>query len=90
MIFKEAINNALKHSGCSMIELNAVIKEEAVLIITLTDNGTGIDDVGNKKGGGSGLQNMRQRTARINGTLQVSSNPLGAGTSIILTIIIPK
>ncbi len=88
MIFKEAINNALKHSHCTIIELQSQLVNELSLEIKLSDNGLGIDESSNKKG--SGLHNMLQRSLRINGVLKVIRNIDNTGTSISLSLNLPK
>lgn len=78
LIFKECINNSVKHSGCSRISLNAVVKG-SVLMLTLQDNGKGFD-LSNVKFG-NGLKNMESRASAIGGKLDVISSP-GKGTII--------
>jgi signal transduction histidine kinase len=82
LIFKEAVNNAVKYSGSS--ELFILLKEEdGALYMQVKDNGTGFDI--NKNYSGSGIQNMYGRAARINAGLQISS-ALGNGTSISVNL----
>lgn len=86
LIFKEAINNAIKHSGCSLIELK-VIYNSGQLIITLKDDGKGIEEKDINYG--NGIQNMRNRTKQINGQIVWESAP-GSGTQIKFTGQIKK
>lgn len=81
MIFKEALNNCLKYAEATTVSFEATIKEGDILQIILTDNGKGfnIEEVER----GNGLNNMRNRAARLNGKLYVDSKP-GRGTSINL------
>lgn len=71
LIFKEAINNAVKHSGCTKIVLDANFRND-VLEITLNDDGKGFtkDDIRY----GDGLKNIEQRAAQINGTIKIRSS----------------
>ena len=74
LIFKEAINNAIKYSDCS--QLNLCVKREGnILKITLQDNGIGFnaDTIKN----GNGLNNMKMRAKNISGNLSVESNNSG-------------
>lgn len=87
MIFKEALNNALKYAGASRVELSAVLAEDNLLTIRLRDNGKGFDTT--ERRGGHGLQNMRTRAGRLGGIMEVKSEP-GAGTELTLRFKIPQ
>ncbi|MES2266940.1 MAG: two-component regulator propeller domain-containing protein [Bacteroidota bacterium] len=82
LIFKEAINNILKHSDCSKI--SAIINKESKLIVmTITDNGKGFDSsVQNKR---NGLKNIRKRAEEMNAQIDIISS-VGGGTVIKLII----
>ena len=86
MIFKEALNNALKYSGATRVELNAVLADD-VLTICLRDNGKGFDPAAAHTG--HGLQNMETRAKRLGGGIEVASAP-GAGTTLTLRFKIPQ
>ena len=78
LIFKEGINNAIKHSKCSKLTLEAKIKGDMIEMI-LTDDGIGIDEQNVEFG--NGLKNMETRARKINGTIfRESAN--GNGTVI--------
>ncbi|HEX2963157.1 MAG TPA: two-component regulator propeller domain-containing protein [Ignavibacteriales bacterium] len=81
LIFKEALNNALKYSRCTEISINTQVNGK-ILDITLYDNGIGFD-IG-KPSCGNGLGNMKARAEQINGTLRIQSKP-GEGTMIKFT-----
>lgn len=75
---QEAINNAIKYSECT--ELNVqVTRQDSILKIQIFDDGIGFDietiDMGN------GLLNMRKRIEDIGGEIQIDSL-VGKGTSI--------
>jgi signal transduction histidine kinase len=78
LAFKEAITNALRHSGCTSLEITIQI-EKKQLIIGITDNGKGFDPLNQTLGNGIG--NMRMRMKEVNGKLQVISRK-GRGTTI--------
>jgi ligand-binding sensor domain-containing protein len=71
LIFKEAINNAIKHSNCSEISINAEIIRKH-LTITMYDNGKGFDAT--KRSNGNGLENMHNRATAIGGSLRIQSS----------------
>jgi signal transduction histidine kinase len=74
LIFKEAINNSLKYSGCKEIVLNVQLRGKQ-MTMTLTDDGRGFDmAVG---GAGNGLKNMQERARRIGGEAAISSSATG-------------
>ncbi|MCK9280100.1 MAG: ATP-binding protein [Melioribacteraceae bacterium] len=81
LIFKEGINNAIKHSNCSKIILE-VKQINNILEIELVDNGRGMD-IGNTKTG-NGLGNMKKRAKDLGGSIVLESSP-GNGTKITLT-----
>ncbi len=82
MIFKEAMNNVLKHSNGTA----AVLKIEECkkhLKIVLEDNGEGF--ILNHEKFGYGLGSMVNRSRKIGGHLEINSQP-GKGTAIQFTI----
>ena len=68
---KETLNNALKHSNAS--ELNIDIEINHSLKIKIADNGVGID-LKNLKKFGNGLKNMFRRMESIGGSFKVENN----------------
>jgi len=78
LIFKEAINNSLKHSNCSEIVLKTETNGKNLRML-LQDNGRGFKTETVTKG--IGLQNMVKRSNQIKGVLKIDSAP-GQGTCI--------
>ncbi len=78
LIFKEAINNAIKHSKCSKIILDANFRND-VIEISLIDNGNGFDE--KTVHYGNGIKNIESRAAQIGGKIKIKSL-LQTGTSI--------
>jgi ligand-binding sensor domain-containing protein/two-component sensor histidine kinase len=81
LMFKEAINNAIKHSGCKRIILGASYKNDIIEII-LKDDGKGFDS--NKVKFGNGIKNMENRANKIKGKLSLKTE-IGKGTTIIFS-----
>lgn len=82
LIFKEAINNAIKYSEADRIRLEAHCQRNQLTII-LEDNGTGFDPKNTvAQGGGNGLKNMRVRAGKINGRVKFESSA-SVGTKVI-------
>jgi signal transduction histidine kinase len=82
LIFKEAINNAVKYSGCSLLIIQFLKNNQNDFVMTVHDNGNGFDEAIIKKG--NGLRNMKTRAAHIAGQLNVQSAE-GKGTTVELT-----
>lgn len=80
LIFKEAVNNAVRHSACSKAEIELKI-EAASLVLIVCDDGKGFNV--ETAGEGNGLGSMHRRAENIDGTLDICSN-LGKGTSVTL------
>jgi signal transduction histidine kinase len=80
LIFKEAVNNAAKHSQASQIRIH-LTNGEGKFRMEIGDNGIGID-VAQERSGHHGLANMKLRAARIGGDLRIETLP---GTRVILT-----
>jgi signal transduction histidine kinase len=78
LIFKEAINNSIKHSNCKQITLESNLRND-VLEISLSDDGNGFDVSILSKG--NGLKNMENRSAQIKGRIKIKSSS-ESGTSI--------
>ena len=78
LIFKEAVNNSIKHSSCKQITLESNLRND-VLEISLSDDGNGFDEFLISKG--NGLKNMENRAAQIKGRIKIKSSA-NAGTSI--------
>jgi ligand-binding sensor domain-containing protein/signal transduction histidine kinase len=81
---KEALNNVLKHSGASHVELRMAAESDRFAIV-IHDDGRGIESNGPGKRAGHGLVNICKRLASINGECQIESNP-GKGTRIEFVI----
>jgi len=80
MIIKETINNSIKYSECSVIEL--LVKNKGSKInITVSDNGKGFDK--EKTNSGYGLKNILHRAEEIGYHAEINSS-LGNGTLIYL------
>lgn len=92
LTFEEALNNVLKHSTASHVQVEMVLSA-SVFELRVADNGKGFDvpalpslPVPTPGGrGGNGLKNMRQRLTAIGGEYLVSSQP-GQGTTITMRI----
>jgi signal transduction histidine kinase len=82
LIFKEALNNAAKYSGCKRISVHLTHLPDA-LMLKIEDDGRGFDRT--QPANGNGLSNMHQRAKNIRAKLQIESAP-GKGSLILLTL----
>jgi signal transduction histidine kinase/streptogramin lyase len=80
-IFKEAMNNALRHSGGTRVRLGVRLDAREFEIF-LADDGRGYARTSVRAG--NGLKNMELRARKIDGTIRIASRP-GAGSTISLT-----
>lgn len=83
LIFKEAVNNAAKYSGCAELRVMLAAAGKGIRL-TVADNGRGYaEGERDARGGGQGLVGMRQRAEAIGAELVVRSVP-GEGTTVVL------
>ncbi len=85
LIFKEAVNNALKYSGCSILRVKTGVVQKQ-FHMRISDNGKGFNP--DAQSSGNGLRNMKMRAGELKGTLVVVSE-LNEGTTIELNCPIP-
>jgi len=78
-VAQEALTNVAKHAQSSKVWLTLSYLDD-VALLDIRDDGVGFDP-GTHRPNGYGLDGMRQRLARVNGTLEVESAP-GEGTAI--------
>jgi PAS domain S-box-containing protein len=87
LAMREALRNAVRHSGCSRIGIRLEIRDGEIYGL-VEDNGKGFDTEGVGKATpswGVGLRSMRERAEMFGGTLRVDSRPR-AGTRVELRV----
>jgi ligand-binding sensor domain-containing protein/signal transduction histidine kinase len=82
LIFKEGVNNIVRHSECSVANMELNIAEHW-LILYLKDDGKGFDPNGVNEG--NGLMSLRRRAKSMGGELEMFSEP-GRGATLTLKI----
>ena len=94
LIFKESINNIVKHSGCTRAEIEFQIEGDW-LTLKVNDNGKGFDStfavggsspVTSSARGGNGLLSMRRRAEEMGGQFEIVSRK-GEGTTVTLRVL---
>ncbi len=84
LVAKEALNNAMKHSGASRISV-VLQREEEFLRFSVSDDGIGFDP--NQAHRGHGLITLKTRAESVGGKLKIETQTGGKGTTI--TFFIP-
>lgn len=80
LALKETLNNALKHSQATEMNINISVDEK--LLIKIWDNGIGLDPEKTNQFG-NGLRNIKRRMKTIGGSFTISNKD---GTEIILEL----
>lgn len=81
LIFKEVMNNALKHSDASRTMLSVSLEHQK-LQLTFTDNGKGFDV--KKASDGHGLMNLKNRAEQIDSQLEMYSDSNGTTVKLVM------
>jgi signal transduction histidine kinase len=78
LLVKEAVHNAVRHAGCTSIEIRWRLTAHR-LVLTIQDDGAGFDP--SRTSAGYGLENLRRRAAEIHAELRLDAAP-GGGTRV--------
>jgi signal transduction histidine kinase len=83
----ELINNSIRHSGASRIEIE-LNKHEKFVTLQFYDNGRGFDtsSLGKEDNKGMGLSNIETRVRTVEGIFILESTP-GKGTSALIKVV---
>lgn len=91
-LFQEALNNVVRHSGASHVEIS-LIRRDAALEASICDNGRGFDPAAVRSNGqhprGLGLLGMEERVLQCGGQITLTARP-GDGTRIEVCIPLDK
>jgi signal transduction histidine kinase len=82
-IAREAVSNAIRHGGASVVTLR-VHKSDREICLLVQDNGTGFDP-SQRRDGGHGLGNMHARAKRVGASTAITSQQ-GEGTRVVVTL----
>lgn len=86
LIFKEAVNNVLKHSHCTHIHIKLGVFE-GKMMLEIADDGVGFDMASIQRG--HGLYNLEKRAQDIGGEMEIISFP-DKGTRIVFGLNLPE
>ena len=79
---REGLNNAVKYSGASLVEVRISIEKDRLQLV-IKDNGCGFDPKTTALG--NGLVNMSNRLTNLGGRCQITSE-LGKGTEVFFEV----
>ncbi len=86
LFFKEALHNAVRHSGAGRVEIHLEVSDGR-LLGEVADDGSGVDpaavEAAPHDGSGRGLASLRYRADALGGRLEIDTAP-GAGTRVRL------
>ncbi len=88
-IIQEWINNIMKYSGASLIEVQLVGHDQEI-VLTVEDNGNGFNSDTLKFSSGNGWKNIQSRLNLIKGSIEVDSQPGKKGTTLVVKIVYLK
>ena len=83
LIFKEAVNNLAKYSGCRHAHIAMKLVKKKKLVMLIEDDGKGFNVI--NADSGNGLINMKKRAQLLRGRLEIKSSA-GKGTRVILEL----
>lgn len=87
LAFKEALNNAVRHSGASEVWIAMDVIENE-LRIEVADNGKGFN-ISAAGPGSDGIASMKDRMQKLGGNFQIHSEP-GKGTTVKFSLPLDK
>jgi len=83
-IAQEGLNNAVKHSGATKIQIQLIGNKDNIILV-LEDNGKGFSYDSNFCTPCNGIYNMKERARLLNGSIDIETEPF-SGTTIRLKI----
>jgi len=84
-IIREAVHNALAHSGGTAVEVG-LAEQDGRVVAVVADDGAGFDLTARERAVGHfGIRGMRERARRIGGTLAIEGRP-GGGTRVVVSM----
>lgn len=83
-VYQESLTNIMRHASASEVKTSVEVKENKI-IIGITDNGKGFDQVAIKGNKSFGILGMKERVLSLGGEFELNS-VLGAGTKIKVSL----
>jgi signal transduction histidine kinase len=86
-VVQEALTNIRKHARAMAVNIELALADKEILL-TIEDDGVGLNSTGTRKGEGHGLGNMRERARSLGGQVEIEPRAPN-GTRITLHIPAP-
>ncbi|MEP7169087.1 MAG: two-component regulator propeller domain-containing protein [Bacteroidota bacterium] len=91
LVFKEAVNNIVKYSGCKNVSIDIMRQSSKTFAMGIKDDGKGFEvpvTNGEEKGlSGNGIRNMKKRAEELGGEMTIDSvNEKGTTLNLRFTI----
>jgi signal transduction histidine kinase len=83
-IAQEAVSNAMRHAHPTTVRIG-LQEGPTMWVLTVTDDGRGMEELSQYAAQGFGLTNMRERASAIGGQWRVHSK-LGKGTQVVVSL----
>jgi len=84
-ILQESLSNILRHARATRVQVVLRVECDSILM-SVTDNGVGLQSQGPRKPGSFGLVGIEERINILGGTFHIGSN---AGTGTIIRVAVP-
>ena len=90
LIVSEAIDNAVHHGGARKVQVALCLEPGSdMAVITITDDGTGMDARHSGDRPGFGIVGMQERAGLLGGQVSLAAAPGGRGTRVQVTVPAP-
>ena len=84
-VCQEWINNVIKYSACTKIEVQ-LVQHADELVITIEDDGNGFDPTTLAISTGNGWRNINSRLTLVHGQIEIDSTPSRQGTTVTISV----
>jgi signal transduction histidine kinase len=83
-IMQESLTNVTRHARAKRVDVQ-LERDNADAVLTVTDDGIGIDGAAAPKPGSFGLRGITERVLMLGGSVQIEGQP-GAGTRVVARV----
>lgn len=86
-LIQESLTNAIRHGSPSKIKVSIATEGSSDIVLQISDDGVGLTQSSDRSG--MGLAGMKERITALGGTLNLSNQVGGNGTSVIARLPLP-
>ena len=87
LVFKEALNNLARHSGCARAHIE-LTRQNGLLLLRVSDDGKGLP--GERRQDGHGLASMARRARALGATFDIGAGASGGTVVTLRTPLTPS